>query len=108
MLVCMITEQDKKIQLLVLPTRTVFTSFAQSVLAIFTMSVSAVPSHVWLSIVTRHLQFAAQHVKKRCLFPSFARKVSLFKHRGVCSVKWTAQRPASRRCVTSFMVGPLA
>ena len=36
MLVCMITEQDKKIQLLVLPTRTVFTRFAQSVLAIFT------------------------------------------------------------------------
>ena len=35
MLVCMITEQDKKIQLLVLPTRTVFTSFAQSVLAVF-------------------------------------------------------------------------
>ena len=35
MLVCMITEQDKKVQLLVLPTKTVFTSFAQSVLAGF-------------------------------------------------------------------------
>ncbi len=31
----MITEEDKKIQLLVLPTRTVFTSFAKSVIAVF-------------------------------------------------------------------------
>ena len=77
----MITEEDNKIQLLVLPTRTVFTSFAQSVLAVF---------------------------YNECIS---GRKVSFFKHRGVCSVQWTAQRPAtlgSRRCITYFMVGPLA
>ena len=45
--VCMITEQDKKIGLSS-PTRTGFASFAQSI-AVFTMSVSALPLHVWLS-----------------------------------------------------------
>ena len=70
----MITEEDKKIQLLVLPTRTVFTSFAKSVLAVF---------------------------NNDCIS---ARKVSFFKQRGVYSVQWTAQGPASRRC----MVGQLA
>ena len=65
----MITEEDNTIQLLVLPTRTVFTSLAQSVLAVF---------------------------YNECIS---GRKVSFFKHRGVCSVQWTAQRPASRERV---------
>ena len=43
----MITEQDKKIGLSS-PTRTGFAGFAQSI-AVFTMSVSALPLHVWLS-----------------------------------------------------------
>ena len=104
--VCMITEQDKKIHATTY-TRTVFVSFAQSI-AVFTMSVSALPRMYVRA--TRHLQLAAQHVEKHCLlFPSFVRRVSFSKHRGVCSPKWTvgtAQPPV--RCIPYFMVGSLA